>query len=39
LKEKGLKKEEIAAKLGISDEISAKLRLSKGWWAYRLERF
>lgn len=39
LKEKGLKREEIIAKLGISEEIAAKLRLSEGWWSYRLDRF
>lgn len=39
LKEKGLQRHEITAKLGISEQVSEKLRLSEEWWSYRIERF
>lgn len=39
LKEKGLQKQEIATKLGISEEVTNKLRISEEWWSYRLEGF
>jgi coenzyme F420 hydrogenase subunit beta len=39
LKEQALGKHEIVAKLGISDEVWAKLRLSEEWLLYRLEGF
>lgn len=37
LKEQGLHRHEIAATLGISKEVSGRLRLSEEWWTYRLE--
>jgi coenzyme F420 hydrogenase subunit beta len=39
LKEKGLQRGEIAAKVGISEEVTERLRISKEWWDYRLEGF
>lgn len=39
LKEKGLQRHEIAAKLGISEEVTNRLRISEEWWSYRLEGF